>query len=140
EGKNQIMTMGCYGIGISRVVASAIEQNHDESGIIWPESIAPFDIAIAPINLQKSEALQAACDKLYEELTAAGYDVLYYDAKGRLGGMLADLELIGIPHRLVIGDRGLESGMIEYKGRRDEEKQEIALDSVLEFIKQQSKK
>jgi len=134
NGKQQIMTMGCYGIGVSRVVASAIEQNHDENGIIWPESIAPFDIAIAPINLQKSEALQTACDKLYEELTAAGYDVLYYDAKGRLGGMLADLELIGIPHRLVIGDRGLESGMIEYKGRRDEEKQEIALDTVLEFI------
>ena len=134
NGKAQVMTMGCYGIGVSRVVASAIEQNNDENGIIWPESIAPFDIAIAPINLQKSEALQAACDKLYDELTAAGYDVLYYDAKGRLGGMLADLELIGIPHRLVIGDRGLESGMIEYKGRRDEEKQEIALDSVLEFI------
>jgi len=136
NGKTQVMTMGCYGIGVSRVVASAIEQNHDENGIIWPESIAPFDIAIAPINLQKSEALQTACDNLYEELTAAGYDVLYYDAKGRLGGMLADLELIGIPHRLVIGDRGLESGLIEYKGRRDEEKQEIALDSVLEFIKQ----
>lgn len=140
NGKAQTMTMGCYGIGVSRVVASAVEQNHDENGIIWPESIAPFDIAIAPINLQKSEALQAACDKLYDELTAAGYDVLYYDAKGRLGGMLADLELIGIPHRLVIGDRGLESGMIEYKGRRDEEKQEIALDSVLDFIKQQSSK
>ena len=136
NGKTQVMTMGCYGIGVSRVVASAIEQNHDENGIIWPESIAPFDIAIAPINLQKSEALQTACDNLYEELTAAGYDVLYYDAKGRLGGMLADLELIGIPHRLVIGDRGLESGLIEYKGRHDEEKQEIALDSVLEFIKQ----
>lgn len=136
NGKAQVMTMGCYGIGVSRVVASAIEQNHDENGIIWPASIAPFDIAIAPINLQKSEALQIACDKLYEDLTAAGYDVLYYDAKGRLGGMLADLELIGIPHRLVIGDRGLESGMIEYKGRRDEEKQEIALDTVLEFIEQ----
>lgn len=136
NGKAQVMTMGCYGIGVSRVVASAIEQNHDENGIIWPASIAPFDIAIAPINLQKSEALQIACDKLYEDLTAAGYDVLYYDAKGRLGGMLADLELIGIPHRLVIGDRGLDSGMIEYKGRRDEEKQEIALDSILEFIKQ----
>jgi len=140
NGKAQIMTMGCYGIGVSRVVASAIEQNHDENGIIWPESIAPFDIAIAPINLQKSEGLQQACDKLYEDLTAAGYDVLYYDAKMRLGGMLADLELIGIPHRLVIGDRGLESGMIEYKGRRDEEKQEIALDSVLDFIQQKSKK
>lgn len=140
NGKTQIMTMGCYGIGVSRIVASAIEQNNDENGIIWPESIAPFDIAIAPINLQKSEALQTACDKLYSDLTAAGYDVLYYDAKGRLGGMLADIELIGIPHRLVIGDRGLESGMIEYKGRRDEEKQEIALDSVLDFIEQQRKK
>ncbi|MDH5426113.1 MAG: proline--tRNA ligase [Gammaproteobacteria bacterium] len=136
NGKQQTMTMGCYGIGVSRVVASAIEQNHDENGIIWPASIAPFDIAIAPINLQKSEALQIACDKLYEDLTAAGYEVLYYDTKGRLGGMLADLELIGIPHRLVIGDRGLESGMIEYKGRRDEDKQEIALDSVLDFIQQ----
>lgn len=140
NGKTQIMTMGCYGIGVSRIVASAIEQNNDENGIIWPESIAPFDIAIAPINLQKSEALQTACDKLYSDLTAAGYDVLYYDAKGRLGGMLADIELIGIPHRLVIGDRGLESGMIEYKGRRDEEKQEIAFDSVLDFIEQQRKK
>ena len=140
NGKAQIMTMGCYGIGVSRIVASAIEQNNDENGILWPESIAPFDIAIAPINLQKSEALQTACDKLYSDLTAAGYDVLYYDSKGRLGGMLADIELIGIPHRLVIGDRGLESGTIEYKGRRDEEKQEITLDSVLDFIEQQRKK
>lgn len=140
NGKAQIMTMGCYGIGVSRIVASAIEQNNDENGIVWPESIAPFDIAIAPINLQKSEALQTACDKLYSDLTAAGYDVLYFDAKGRLGGMLADIELIGIPHRLVIGDRGLESGTIEYKGRRDEEKQEITLDSVLDFIEQQRKK
>lgn len=140
NGKTQVMTMGCYGIGVSRIVASAVEQNNDENGIIWPESIAPFDIAIAPINLQKSEALQVACDKLYTDLTAAGYDVLYYDAKGRLGGMLADIELIGIPHRLVIGDRGLESGTIEYKGRRDEEKQEIAFDSVLSFIEQQCKK
>jgi len=138
NGKQQVMTMGCYGIGVSRVVASAIEQNYDDNGIIWPASIAPFDIAIAPINLQKSEALQAACEKLYDELTAAGYDVLFYDDKARLGAMLADLELIGVPHRLVIGDRGLESGMIEYKGRADEDKQEIALDGVLEFIRQQS--
>ncbi|MDH5392863.1 MAG: proline--tRNA ligase [Gammaproteobacteria bacterium] len=139
NGKQQIMTMGCYGIGVSRVVASAIEQNNDENGIIWPPSLAPFDIAIAPINLQKSEALQQTCEKLYAELTAAGFDVLYYDSKARLGGMLADLELIGIPHRLVVGDRGLESGMIEYKGRRDDDKQEIALDTVLDFIKQQQK-
>jgi len=138
NGKQQTMTMGCYGIGVSRVVASAIEQNYDDNGIIWPAAIAPFDIAIAPINLQKSEALQAACEKLYEDLTAAGYDVLFYDEKTRLGAMLADLELIGIPHRLVIGDRGLESGMIEYKGRVDDDKQEIALDDVLEFIRQQA--
>ncbi len=138
NGKQQVMTMGCYGIGVSRVVASAIEQNYDDNGIIWPAAIAPFDIAIAPINLQKSEALQAACEKLYDELTAAGYDVLFYDDKARLGAMLADLELIGIPHRLVIGDRGLKSGMIEYKGRADEDKQEIALDGVLEFIRQQA--
>ncbi|MDH5518369.1 MAG: proline--tRNA ligase [Gammaproteobacteria bacterium] len=137
NGKQQVMTMGCYGIGVSRVVASAIEQNNDENGIIWPSSIAPFDVAIAPINLQKSEALQSACETLYQELSAAGFEVLYYDTKARLGGMLADLELIGIPHRLVIGDRGLESGMIEYKGRRDEDKQEIALDSVVDFIRQQ---
>lgn len=136
NGKQQTMTMGCYGIGVSRVVASAIEQNYDDNGIIWPDSIAPFDIAIAPINLQKSEALQQACEKLYDELIAAGYDVLFYDDKARLGAMLADLELIGIPHRLVIGDRGLEAGMIEYKGRRDDDKQEIALDAVLDFIQQ----
>lgn len=140
NGKQLTMTMGCYGIGVSRVVAAAIEQNHDENGIIWPESISPFDVAIAPINLQKSETLQIACDKLYDELTAAGFDVLYHDDKARLGVMLADLELIGIPHRLVIGDRGLETGMIEYKGRRDEDKQEIALDKIVDFIKQQSKK
>lgn len=136
NGKNTVMSMGCYGIGVSRVVAAAIEQNHDGNGIIWPQAIAPFDIALAPINMHKSDALKQACDKLYDELTAAGYQVLYYDDKARLGVMLADLELVGIPHRLVLGDRGLESGTIEYKGRRDEDKQDIAMDQLMDFLKQ----
>lgn len=135
NGTSQIMTMGCYGIGVSRVVAAAIEQNHDDNGIIWPTAIAPFDIAIAPINMQKSERLQAAVEDLYNKLTDAGFDVLLFDDKERLGSMLANIELIGIPHRLVLGDRGLDSGTIEYKGRRDEDKQEIELDNIIEFMK-----
>ena len=137
NGKSQVMTMGCYGIGVSRVVAAAIEQNHDDKGIIWPQSIAPFDIALAPINMQKSEDLQQATEKLYDELTAAGFDVLLFDKKDRLGSMLADIELIGIPHRLVLGDRGLKAGSIEYKGRRDEESQDMPLDSIIDFLKNQ---
>lgn len=136
NGKDQVMIMGCYGIGVTRVVASAIEQNHDEAGIIWPDSIAPFHLAIVPINLAKSPAVANKCEELYSALTALGMDVLYMDdEKGRLGSMLADIDLMGIPHRIVIGDRGLESGNIEYKGRRDSEKQEIALDDVVEFLK-----
>lgn len=135
NGANQVMTMGCYGIGVSRVVAAAIEQNHDDNGIIWPQSIAPFDVALAPINMQKSERLKAAAEKLYDDLTAAGLDVLFFDQKERLGSMLANCELIGIPHRLVLGERGLDSNSIEYKGRRDEEKQDLALDRVIDHIK-----
>ena len=131
------MTMGCYGIGVSRVVAAAIEQNHDDKGIIWPKSIAPFDIALAPINMQKSAELQQTTEKLYADLTAAGFDVLLFDKKDRLGSMLADIELIGIPHRLVLGDRGLKAGNIEYKGRNDEESQDLSLDSIIDFLKQQ---
>ncbi|HNL92042.1 MAG TPA: proline--tRNA ligase, partial [Pseudomonadales bacterium] len=113
QGKEQIMTMGCYGIGVSRVVASAIEQNNDERGIIWPESIAPFQIALIPINKHKSPEVSDACEKLYVDLQAAGFDVLYMDEdKARLGVMLADVELIGIPHRLVVGDRGLQDGQV----------------------------
>ncbi len=135
NGKAKTMTMGCYGIGVSRVVAATIEQNHDDNGIIWPESIAPFQIALIPINAHKSEAVKEKCDALYEALQDAGYDVIYMDEpKARLGVMLADTELMGIPHRLVIGDRGLESGSIEYKGRRDAEKQDIPSDQVLEFL------
>jgi prolyl-tRNA synthetase len=128
------MTMGCYGIGVSRIVAAAIEQNHDENGIIWPNSIAPFDVAIAPINMQKSEDVSAAAIKLHDDLTAAGLDVLLYDEKARLGGMLADLDLIGIPHRIVIGDRGLKENKVEYKKRDAEESQDISIDQIVSFL------
>jgi prolyl-tRNA synthetase len=135
NGKKQTMTMGCYGIGVSRIVAAAIEQNHDDRGIIWPASIAPFDIALAPINMHKSADLQQTTEKLYHALIAAGFDVLLFDKKDRLGSMLADIELIGIPHRLVLGERGLQAGNIEYKGRRDEKSQDLPLDNIIEFLK-----
>ena len=137
NGANQIVTMGCYGIGVSRVVAAAIEQNHDDNGIVWPRAIAPFDIAIAPINMQKSERLRAAAETLYEQLRAAGFDVLLFDEKERLGSMLANIELIGIPHRLVLGERGLDDGKVEYKGRRDADSQDIAMDQLVDFLKGQ---
>ena len=137
NGKEQTLTMGCYGIGVSRTVAAAIEQNHDDKGIIWPQAIAPFDIAIVPINMHKSEQVAQTCEKLHAELSAQGFDVLFMDeAKARLGVMLADVELIGIPHRLVIGDRGLEAGVVEYKGRRDPESRDVPADQLLEFLNQ----
>jgi prolyl-tRNA synthetase len=134
NGKASIMTMGCYGIGITRIVAAAIEQNHDENGIIWPQSLAPFDVAIAPINMQKSEAVRDAAVRLHDELTEKGMEVLLYDEKARLGGMLADLDLIGIPHRVVIGDRGLKDNMVEYKKRDADESQDIATGDIVEFL------
>ncbi len=135
QGKEQVMTMGCYGIGVSRVVAAAIEQNHDDNGIIWPEPIAPFQLALIPINMHKSAAVAAKCETLYTTLREQGYDVLYMDeSKARLGTMLADTELMGIPHRLVVGDRGLEKGTIEYKGRRDPESQDIEEQALLTFL------
>ena len=134
NGANQVVTMGCYGIGITRVVAAAIEQNHDDNGIIWPQSLAPFDVALAPINMQKSERLQAETEKLYKELTEAGLQVLLFDQKERLGSMLANIELIGIPHRLVLGEKGLDKDSIEYKGRRDTETQDIPLSKISEFL------
>ena len=137
NGKSQTMTMGCYGIGVTRVVAAAIEQNHDENGIIWPDAIAPFHIALIPINAHKSPTVTQQCEALHQSLTQAGYDVLYMDeAKARLGVMLADTELMGIPHRLVVGDRGLEKGTVEYKGRRDSDNQDIALDQLSAFIEE----
>ncbi|VAW59644.1 Prolyl-tRNA synthetase, bacterial type [hydrothermal vent metagenome] len=134
NGASQVMTMGCYGIGVSRVVAAAIEQNHDDNGIIWPQSIAPFDVALAPINMQKSERLKEAAEKLYQQLTDAGLEVLFFDQKDRLGSMLANIELTGIPHRLVLGERGLDNNSIEYKGRCDKEKQDIELGEIIEFL------
>lgn len=135
QGKEQAMTMGCYGIGVSRIVAAAIEQNHDENGIIWPAAIAPFQIALVPINMHKSDAVKQACEDLYSELTSAGYDVLFMDEKkARLGSMLADIELIGIPHRLVVGDRGLEDGKIEYRDRTQSENQHIQAEQLMAFI------
>lgn len=135
NGKEKTMIMGCYGIGVTRVVASAIEQNFDDNGIIWPDSIAPFHVAIVPINIGKSEAVAKKSEELYAALTKAGFDVLFMDdEKARLGGMLADTDLMGIPHRIVIGDRGLEAGTIEYKGRRDTEKQEIAAGEIITFL------
>ena len=136
DGKDQVMIMGCYGIGVTRVVAAAIEQNHDENGIIWPTAIAPFQIAIVPLNMQKSEAVAEQSIKLYEELTRLGYEVLLDDRNERPGVKFADMELMGIPHRIVIGDRGLKEGMLEYKGRNDEENQDIALDNIVEFVQQ----
>ena len=134
NGKTVTMTMGCYGIGISRIVAAAIEQNNDENGIIWPASLAPFDVAIAPINMQKSEEVATTTKRLHDELTAAGYEVLVFDEKARLGGMLADIDLIGIPHRIVIGDRGLKDSKVEYKKRDQADSQEILVDNIVEHI------
>lgn len=136
NGKDKTMIMGCYGIGVSRIVASAIEQNYDDNGIIWPDAIAPFHVAIVPINMQKSEAVAQKCEELYAQLNQLGYDVLLMDEpKARLGGMLADTELMGIPHRIVVGDRGLEKGQLEYKCRRDSDSQDIAADDIIEYIR-----
>jgi prolyl-tRNA synthetase len=134
-GKSHIMTMGCYGIGISRVVAAAIEQNHDERGIIWPKQLAPFQVALCPMNMHKSDRLSDAVEGIYQDLLAAGIEVLLDDRKVRAGFMFSDMELIGIPHRIVLGDRGLDSGTVEYQGRVDQESQEIRFADIVSFIK-----
>ena len=121
DGKPLVVTMGCYGIGVTRVVASAIEQNFDDKGIIWPAAIAPFDVAIVPMNAHKSPRTVEAAEALYAELTAAGYDVLLDDRNERPGVKFSDIELTGIPHRIVIGEKGLDAGTFEYKGRTDAE-------------------
>ncbi|NLD00974.1 MAG: proline--tRNA ligase, partial [Gammaproteobacteria bacterium] len=138
DGKPATLTMGCYGIGVSRVVAAAIEQNHDERGIIWPAALAPFDVAIVPMKYEKSEVKEAT-DKLYEELTAAGFSVLLddRDKKTSPGVKFADMELIGIPQRVVISERSLKEGTLEYKGRRDTESQHIAIEQALDVISSQ---
>ncbi|WP_151705406.1 proline--tRNA ligase [Nitrincola alkalilacustris] len=137
NGKAAIMEMGCYGIGVTRVVAASIEQNHDENGIIWPLALAPFTVALVPLNYDKSEAVQVKSDELYAQLQAAGIDVLLDDRKERPGVKFADMELIGVPHRVVISERGLGNGQLEYKGRRDGESQDIAVDQLVSFLQQQ---
>ena len=125
EGKEQTPLMGCYGIGVSRIAAAVIEQSHDEGGMIWPQAVAPFELVILPINLQKSERVREAAEQLYQQLREAGVDVLMDDRGQRPGVMFADADLIGIPHRVVIGERGLDAGHYEYKHRRDEDSQDI---------------
>ncbi|HRE19076.1 MAG TPA: proline--tRNA ligase [Rhodocyclaceae bacterium] len=135
QGKSQIMEMGCYGIGVTRIVGAAIEQGHDDKGIVFPAAIAPFEVCIVPMGYYKSEAVKAAADKLYAELKANGIDVLLDDRNERPGVMFADMELIGIPHRLVIGERGLANGELEYKGRRDAEASMVNADNALTYLK-----
>ena len=134
NGKNVTMTMGCYGIGVSRVVAAAIEQNHDDRGITWPQAMAPFQLAIVPLNMQKSEAVASCAEDLYQQLKNAGIDVLMDDRNERPGVKFADMELIGIPHRIVIGDRALAEGNIEYKGRQDEDSQLVPQGEIISFL------
>ncbi len=135
QGKNQVMTMGCYGIGISRIVAAAIEQNNDKNGIIWNDVLAPFSVVIVPMNMKKSHRVADLAEQYYAELQAAGIEVLLDDRKERPGIMFADAELIGIPHTLVIGDRSIDNGVIEYKDRASGEKQEVKIEEVIAFIK-----
>jgi len=136
NGKSVTMTMGCYGIGVSRVVGAAIEQHHDEKGIIWPTAIAPFQIALIPMQMKKSERVREAAEKLYAELQAAGIDVLFDDRDARPGVMFADCELIGIPHRVVIGERGLDAGEVEYRARGDADNQMLPMQGFVEFIRE----
>jgi len=133
-GKNQVMTMGCYGIGISRIVAAAVEQAHDDKGILWSEQLAPFQVALCPMNMHKSVRLKEATEKLYHALLAAGIDVLFDDRKVRAGFMFSDMELIGIPHRIVLGDKSLDAGQVEYRARTDSENRFITLDEIVPFL------
>lgn len=134
DGRNQIMTMGCYGIGITRIVAAAIEQNHDERGIIWSPALAPFQVAILPMNMQKSFRVKELAEELYATLRARGIDVILDDRKERPGVMFADMELIGVPHSIVIGDRNLDSEEVEYKSRRTGEKRMIKTNEIVDFL------
>ncbi|MDP8162766.1 proline--tRNA ligase [Pasteurella skyensis] len=137
DGRPQTLIMGCYGIGVSRVVAAAIEQNHDERGIKWSNAIAPFTVAIIPMNMHKSDEVKQEAEALYEQLKALNIDVIFDDRKERPGVMFADMELIGVPHTIVIGQRSLENGELEYKSRHTGEKQMIAKDQIIDFIQSQ---
>ncbi len=135
SGNQQVMEMGCYGIGVSRIVGAAIEQNFDERGIVWPQSMAPYEMAIVPVAYHKSGAVRDVADRLYGELVAAGIDVFLDDRDERPGVMFADSELIGIPHRVVIGERGLKEGMAEYQGRRESQPAKVPVASLVDFVK-----
>ena len=134
DGKQRAVFMGCYGIGVSRIIAAAIEQNHDDNGILWPESIAPFPVCIVPIGIHKSEDVSAACSKIEDALTTAGIECLLDDRDERPGVMFADMDLIGIPHRIVIGQKSLAKGMVEYRARADAENQDIAIDAIVPLL------
>ena len=135
DGKPQFMEMGCYGIGITRLPAAAIEQNHDERGIVWPDAIAPFTVVVCPIGMDRSEAVKAEAERIYNALLAAGVDVILDDRGERPGAMFADWELIGVPHRITIGDKGLKEGLVEYQHRRDAEASKVAVAEVLAHVK-----
>ncbi|MDJ0812581.1 MAG: proline--tRNA ligase [Woeseiaceae bacterium] len=136
DGKDRVMEMGCYGIGITRIVGAAIEQNHDDNGIIWPAPLAPFDVVLVPINMHRSDAVRDAAEALYGELTDAGLEVLFDDRDVRPGVKFADAELIGIPHRLVVSERGLGAGELEYRHRRDEESRNLKREEALKLLKE----
>jgi prolyl-tRNA synthetase len=133
-GKPQFLEMGCYGIGVTRLPAAAIEQNHDERGIVWPDAIAPFTVVVCPIGMDRSAEVKAAAESLYEQLRAAGVDVLLDDRGERPGAMFADWELIGVPHRVVLSDRGLKEGEVEYQGRRDTAATKVPVAAIAGFI------
>jgi prolyl-tRNA synthetase len=136
DGKDRVMAMGCYGIGITRIVAAAIEQNHDDSGIVWPAPLAPFDVVLVPINMHRSDDLREAAERLYAELVELGLDVLFDDRDVRPGVKFADAELIGIPHRLVISDRGIAAGELEYRHRRDDESRDLKREAALKLLQE----
>jgi prolyl-tRNA synthetase len=135
DGKPQLMQMGCYGIGVTRILGAAIEQNFDERGIIWPRNIAPFEVVLCPMGLERSEAVKNATESLYAQLQAAGVDVILDDRGERPGAMFADWELIGVPHRVVIGERGLKEGKLEYQGRRDTQATQVESAAMVEFLR-----
>jgi prolyl-tRNA synthetase len=135
DGKPQFLEMGCYGIGITRLPAAAIEQNHDERGIIWPDAIAPFTAVVCPIGMDRSEAVKAEAERIYNGLLEAGVDVILDDRGERPGAMFADWELIGVPHRITIGDKGLKDGLVEYQHRRDAESNKVPVADILAHVK-----
>jgi prolyl-tRNA synthetase len=139
QGREVALAMGCYGIGVTRLVAAAIEQNHDERGIIWPEPIAPFQVVLVAINLQKSARVREAGERLYRELGDAGIEVLYDDRDARPGVKFADAELLGIPHRVVVAERGLDAGTLEYRHRRAGESIDFPGSAVVSFLRDRIK-